>query len=218
MVSLFISITGTPLSFKVSTKVWIAATLASYLWLNLSFSCCIKVSFSIKSGSGEFHISSFSSGVNSTTISSSTGFFIFSGAGSPSAPSSAFCSSPSACSFLASSWACSSSYCAFNSSYFSCFFCLINSSSLCFLLACDSLYILSYLTSISSKSNVLSIILFKVTLSTIITLGTRLESLNKSIKGVVIFSSKPFQEASYIVGLNGLNKLLNIALSLSTAL
>jgi len=50
------------------------------------------------------------------------------------------------------------------------------------------------------------------------TLGTRLDSLNKSINGVDIFSSKPFHEASYIVGLAGLNKLLNIALSLSTAL
>ena len=67
-------------------------------------------------------------------------------------------------------------------------------------------------------SNNLSIILFKVTFNTIMTLGTRLDSLNKSINGVDIFSSKPFHEASYIVGLAGLNKLLNIALSLSTAL
>ena len=61
-------------------------------------------------------------------------------------------------------------------------------------------------------------ILFKVTLSTIMTLGTRLDSVNKSMKGVDIFSSKPFHDASYIVGVNGLNKLLNMALSLSTAL
>ena len=61
-------------------------------------------------------------------------------------------------------------------------------------------------------------ILFKVTFNTIITLGTLLDSLSKSIKGVEIFSSKPFHVASYIVGLSGLNKLLNMALSLSTAL
>jgi hypothetical protein len=57
-----------------------------------------------------------------------------------------------------------------------------------------------------------------LTLNTTITFGTLLESVNKSINGVGIFSSNPFQLASYIVGLNGLNKLLNIALSLSTAL
>ena len=46
------------------------------------------------------------------------------------------------------------------------------------------------------------------------TLGTRLDSDNKSINGVEIFSSRPFHDASYIVGLKGLNKLLNMALYL----
>ena len=190
--SLFISITGIPFSFNPSINAWISFTLFSNLWFNLSFSCWIKASFSIKSGSGLFHISSNSSGVNSTWISSKVGnvFLGFSSFfSSPSSP-------PSSPWFSLFSFSASASNSAFNSSNFSCFFCLINSSSLCFLLSLLSFNIFSYIASISSIWKWRSIIDFILTLKNTITLGTLLDSYNKSINGVGTFSSKLNHDAS----------------------